>query len=110
MGISAFGLQRLADFFSCRAIITMASFGMGSAFLFQALSPNFWVLVIARCSTGLFAGLQPVVVTYLRQVASLDENPQQKEQFYNESLGFWIGVAFTVGPILNIALVARDHF
>merc|ERR1719335_530141 len=61
---------------------------------------------MARCSTGLFAGLQPVVVTYLRQAAAFDENPQQKEQFYNESLGFWIGAAFAIGPILNIGLVA----
>jgi len=106
MGASSFGLQKLADLFTCRTIIIVSSFGMSAAFVFQALSRKFWVLVLARFSTGLFAGLQPVIVTYFRHSASFDVYPEKAEEKYNSTLGLWVGIAFCLGPLSNIAFVA----
>lgn len=109
MGISAFALQALAQRYTCRNITILSCIGMSGAFLFQALSQNFWVLVTARCVTGLFAGLRPVVVTYFRYAASFDLTPSKCEARYNEILGFWIGIAFFLGPLCNIGFVAKPN-
>ncbi|MDB5471378.1 MAG: major facilitator superfamily 1 [Caulobacter sp.] len=97
-------LGMLSDRFGRRAILLSSIFGLGIDFLFMALAPTIWWLLLGRIINGATAASFSTANAYIADITA----PQNRAKAFG-LLGAAFGVGFTFGPALGGLLSTFDE-
>ena len=109
---AAFGLMQFlmspllgawSDRFGRRPLLLISVFGLGLDFLFMALAPNLWWLLIARLVGGATAANVSVANAYIADVTEANDRIAAMGR-----LGAVFGLGFAIGPVLGGVLGEQD--
>jgi DHA1 family tetracycline resistance protein-like MFS transporter len=97
-------LGMLSDRFGRRTILLCSIFGLGIDFLFMALAPSIWWLLVGRIINGATAASFSTANAYIADITA----PQNRAKAFG-LLGSAFGVGFTFGPALGGLLSTFDE-
>ncbi|MBD3193878.1 MAG: MFS transporter [Candidatus Lokiarchaeota archaeon] len=87
---------KLSDNYGRKKILLISQVGTGISFLILALSPNFWIILFARISDGIFGGQIPVIRAYIADITTPETRSQEMSKIM---VGHTIGMI--IGPLLG---------
>ncbi len=96
-------LGALSDRFGRRPVILLSNLGLGLDYIFMALAPNLWVLLIGRLIAGATSASVSTAGAYIADVTA----PEGRAQKFG-MLGAAFGVGFVIGPALGGILGGID--
>jgi DHA1 family tetracycline resistance protein-like MFS transporter len=95
----------LSDAIGRRPVVLASNFGTGVDFLFMALAPGLWWLLIGRIISGMTSASISTAYAYMSDVT-----PAEKRAGVYGLMGAAFGVGFVVGPSLGGLLGGGVHF
>lgn len=95
----------LSDAIGRRPVVLASNFGTGVDFLFMALAPGLWWLLIGRIISGMTSASISTAYAYMSDVT-----PPEKRAGVYGLMGAAFGVGFVVGPSLGGVLGGGLHF
>lgn len=96
-------LGALSDRFGRRPVLLLSTFGLGTDFVLQALSPTLGWLLVARLIGGVTSASFTISSAYVADVTP----PEGRSRGFG-MLGAMFGVGFIVGPMVGGLLGAHD--
>lgn len=97
--LGSYACGPLSDRFGRKPIIVFSLIGMALGFFLQGIAINFWMLVGARCFTGIFLAVPAVCQAYISDCVELSELPA-----YTATLGKCWGITWATGPLISLGL------
>ncbi len=95
----------LSDAIGRRPVVLASNFGTGVDFLFMALAPGLWWLLIGRIISGIASASISTAYAYMSDVTA----PERRASVYG-LMGAAFGVGFVVGPSLGGILGGGLHW
>ena len=95
----------LSDAIGRRPVVLASNFGTGIDFLFMALAPGLWWLLIGRIISGMTSASISTAYAYMSDVTA----PEKRASVYG-LMGAAFGVGFVVGPSLGGILGGGLHW
>ena len=95
----------LSDAIGRRPVVLASNFGTGVDFLFMALAPGLWWLLIGRIISGMTSASISTAYAYMSDVTA----PEKRASVYG-LMGAAFGVGFVVGPSLGGILGGGLHW
>lgn len=96
-------LGALSDRFGRRPVILLSNLGLGLDYIFMALAPNLWILLIGRLIAGATSASVSTAGAYIADVTP----PEKRAQAFG-MLGAAFGVGFVIGPAIGGILGGMD--
>jgi MFS transporter, DHA1 family, tetracycline resistance protein len=96
-------LGALSDRFGRRPVILLSNLGLGLDYIFMALAPSLWILLIGRLIAGATSASVATAGAYIADVTA----PEKRAQTFG-LLGAAFGLGFVLGPAIGGILGDMD--